>query len=258
MRHESWFEREIADLQINIPQVSQQDEQELKSQVSQIPLVKVPADSFKGGYQRFRIRKDFQESYYRVYRTVKALGGILTSSGSLRDLTATASQGRSSTSLHYLGRAIDLYLYSGMQSINDPYVIHNDGGNDKHPLWKVYCRSMNPIPTDNLYNSALIKEIELEVCLWKKDIGYERKKVYGRFFDLSDIFLSQGWKRIPARQAWKSNYASVEWWHFQNESWLIEDQTTFGDELKKIWKLADVQKSSLPLNAIWRKGAFRK
>ena len=107
---------------------------------SALPITRVPADLVSGGYDRFRIRTDLVPSYEAVHGTVKALGGVLTSIGGLRDLTAQVAAGRSGTSLHYTARAIDLFTRSGMQATPGPYVVTRDGGTDANPLWKILLR----------------------------------------------------------------------------------------------------------------------
>ena len=85
---------------------------------------RVPADAYDKGYSRLSLRNDAAGEYRALYAAVHRSGGILTSSGGLRGLDATVTRSRSATSFHYLGRALDLYLYSGMADPDrDPYVI---------------------------------------------------------------------------------------------------------------------------------------
>lgn len=71
----------------------------------------------------------------QVRTEVLAQGGIITSSGAVRSLTATVTSSRSPISFHYVGRALDLMIYSGMVNPDtDPYVITEDG-NRYHRVW---------------------------------------------------------------------------------------------------------------------------
>ena len=85
------------------------------AQESRLPFVRVPADTYRDGYDRFLMRSDAAEAYLRVREKVVEAGGLITSSGARRALTAKVSSGRSATSFHYTGRALDLQVGSGME-----------------------------------------------------------------------------------------------------------------------------------------------
>ena len=61
-------------------------------------MVKVGADVWPGrdGLDSFYLCQDVAEAYAQLCRAVKELGGVVTSEGSLRELTAEVSAGRSS------------------------------------------------------------------------------------------------------------------------------------------------------------------
>lgn len=221
-----------------------------------IGLAPVPADRYGEGYPHFFIRADLAESYMGVYRQVHALGGILTSSGAIRALGADAAPGRSGTSLHYTGRAIDLLIHTGMQGTVDPYVVVRDGGPDEAPLWKVYCTSTTPDPGDPLYDESLLREGDLEAALWSEGLGYRTVKRRCLHFCLTDVLAAHGWHRIPARRDWNTSYLSVEWWHFQHHKGLEDGKTLFGDELRRVWPAYRVASSGLTLHAVWRGLSF--
>jgi hypothetical protein len=191
-----------------------------------------------------------------MYNHAVALGAVVTSSGGLRDLSAEVTPGRSSTSLHYLGRAVDLYIRSGMQSERDPYLVVRDGGSDEQPLWRVHCVSMSPRTDDPLYDSSLVREGKLECAIWQRGIGYRTIDRFARFVCLTNVMARYGWARVPSRSLWREDYLAVEWWHFQNEAGLDVGRTVFGDELRKIWSAEDVARSGLPLDAVWSGGSF--
>jgi hypothetical protein len=222
-----------------------------------IGLLKVPADKFAGGYDNFSIRTDLRESYLAVYRRVHALGGIVTSDGAIRDLTATVTSGRSATSLHYTGSALDLFTSTGMQGNHDRYLVARDGGAADHPEWKVYCISVNPLTSDPSYDASLLHTGELEYAIWKHGVGYTTAKRTVDYFCLSDVFAELGWVNIPSRQLWKTDPMSVEWWHFQNQQGLVDNVTRFGDELEKVWPANLVAASGLKLDALWRGRSFQ-
>ena len=86
-------------------------------------LVRVPADPVGDGYDRSQLRNDVADAYNKVYEAVHAAGGLLTSSGGVRHLGARVSANRSAVSMHYVGRAHDLFVGSGMNDAKkDPFV----------------------------------------------------------------------------------------------------------------------------------------
>ena len=227
------------------------------SDAMHIALVNVPADGLEpDGFHDFRMRGDLAASYQRVRARVRALGGVITSSGALRDLHEPATPGRSRTSLHYTGRAIDLYIESGARRPKDPYlVVASQAGTT--PTWTIYCESRDPRPDDESYNASLIEERTLDCAIWKKGVGLDTIKRTARVFNLTQLFMDEGWKPISARSDWKTNYLSCEWWHFQNESGLRLGVSLFGDDLLKVWPRPLVESSGLALDAVWRGRYFQ-
>lgn len=221
-----------------------------------LALQTVSADHLPGGFGDFRIREDFVDSYKRVLTRARALGGLVTSSGALRDLHEPATAGRSRTSLHYTGRAIDLYIESGMRTSRDPYAVVPAVTGDR-VTWTIWCESVSPEPGDDAFDPALIVEQELEYAVWKAGTGFTLARRRGRFFSLTALFRSAGWQPIPARADWRTTYLSCEWWHFQNQRGLVNGVTKFGDELRAIWPSTLVASSGLALNAVWSGQSFK-
>jgi hypothetical protein len=222
-----------------------------------VALVNVAADaSPPDGFRDFRIRDDLAASYRAVLARVHALGGVITSSGALRDLHEPATPGRSRTSLHYTGRAIDLHIESGARRATNPYLVTASTAGTT-PVWTIFCESRTPKPEDALFDASLITEGTLECVIWKKGIGITTIQRTARYFSLTQLFLDQGWKPISARSDWKTNYLSCEWWHFQNETGLKLGVSRFGDELLKIWPRALVEASGLAVDAVWVGRSFQ-
>jgi hypothetical protein len=225
-----------------------------------VGFTNVPADKFGpvagfgSGFGSLSLRADLADSYRAALARVRALGGRLTSSGAVRELAAQVSAGRSATSLHYTGRALDLFIGSGMQGPNDPYVVVRDGGGDDHPLWKVFCVVDAAAPDD-----PLTAERELPAAVHRKGTatGFAAQPRRVRCFSVTDVLAQFGWVRIPSRLAYRTDYLSVEWWHFQNQSGLVDGRTRFGDELRAVWPAAKVAASGLALNAVWSSQSFK-
>ena len=186
-----------------------------------------PAHAYKQGYSRVWLRSDVAARYRKIFEAVDGAGAKLTSSGGKRELNAPVSAGRSATSFHYSGRALDLFLYSGMVNpATDPCVIVRDG---EPLLHRVYARC----------NDGSGSQLTLENV-----VTYSNRKATltatGRFIDLTALFAGQGFQRIRARPNFPSGGDAIgaEWWHFQDETGLVKGQSTFGGELLKVYSEA--------------------
>jgi hypothetical protein len=194
-----------------------------------LPFVRVPADKYRDGYNRFFLRSDVAEAYNRVRAVVLEAGGKLTSSGARRSLNARVSPSRSATSFHYTGRALDLHVGSGMESLaRDPYVV----AADEERFWHVYARAPG----------AERREVAATTYATRN----RSRKVEGNFLDLTALFASEGFTRIRARKSFFSGgtWLGAEWWHFQYERGLEPGVSTFGDELLKVYPEATLRKTS--------------
>lgn len=185
-----------------------------------LPFVRADADAYGEGYDRLYLRADVAEAYNRVRKEVIEAGGILTSSGGRRALSTPVNSSRSATSFHYLGRALDLFVGSGMENPKkDPFVIE--------PLadrrFRVYVR----------IKQGEKREINA-VSYHKRD---KPVTVSGKFMDLTALFDQQGFKSIRARRSFfqGGSWLGAEWWHFQYEKDLVPNVSTFGGELLKVY-----------------------
>ena len=191
---------------------------------------RVPADAYDQGYSRLSLRNDAAGEYRELYDAVHRSGGILTSSGGLRSLDATVTRSRSATSFHYLGRALDLYLYSGMVDPDrDPYVIERVAPR-KYVVWARCSTAGAPdaeLPTKKPIEHAITYNNRVEGSTTQPD----------HFLNLTALFEKHGFKPIPPKRRFEdgSSMMAAEWWHFQWESGLVEGASTFGQELLKVY-----------------------
>lgn len=222
-----------------------------------IGFTKITADKLGDGFGATSIRADLKSEYNDAMATIKALGGVLTSSGAVRELSAEASAGRSQTSFHYTGRAFDVWIGTGMQGLKDRYLVQRNGGTDANPEWEILCTSETPDTSSPLFDASLIETRDVEFVVWKKGPGITLQSRTVKCFSLTSVLKKFGWVNIPARTAWKTEYLSCEWWHFQHHKGLVEGQSLFGDELRAVWKSAAVAKSGLALNAVFKGRSFR-
>jgi hypothetical protein len=193
---------------------------------NQMGWVRVPADPYRDGYDRFFLREDVAAAYMKVRDIVVEAGGKLTSSGARRSLKERVSASRSATSFHYTGRALDLMVGSGMENRTKyPYVIAADG--DRY--WRVFVRADGGQQMD--INA---------VTYGSRNNG---KIVSGKFIDLTALFEQQGFKRIRARKSFfdGGTWLGAEWWHFQFEQGLESGVTTFGHELLRVYSEEQVR-----------------
>lgn len=174
----------------------------------------ITMDKHGEGYTYTKLASKTAAKFEAIRRELNDMGGILTSSGGTRSLSAPVSANRSATSFHYSGRAHDLYVYSGMVDPHkDPYVVVEE--EDRY--WRVYAR----VTCEDVPETTLV------------GYTYDHKGIEttGRFVDLTRMFEARGVKRIRARRSFfsgRGGNGAAEWWHFQDEEGLIEGQTFFG------------------------------
>ena len=143
--------------------------------------------------------------------------------------------------MHYTGRAFDLALYSGMQNPEkDPFIVTRDESNPRK--WKVWCRTANPFVAQVHLNGVYVKHSKTKSG--KRRTELHTKSVVCRAIDFTSLAEKYGFKRISARRNFMSGgkYAGAEWWHFQWEDGLVSGETSFGEDLLKIYKKAEAQK----------------
>lgn len=211
--------------------------------MSRNKIIKVTADPVEGTecYKSLRLRDDVAEKIKTIRGILRSAGAVLTTSGGRRSLTQEVTANRSLVSLHYLGRAIDLCLQSGMKDPRkDPYVVEAEKiwPSGQH-RWRVFARCDPEREAEALAAGAV----------WQPVIGWTYRKaklgVFGLFLDVTDLMARHGFDRIRSRASFgrmeKPSAGSAEWWHFQFERGLRRKITTFGDELRRIYTDSQLQ-----------------
>ena len=192
--------------------------------------VKCPADKFPGraGYTRVTLRSDAAEAYNTLYQEVQDLGGYLTSAGGRRGLASKAGAARSKKSMHYVGLAFDMALPTGMYKPEKaPYVIE-DVGNRRWKVW-MRCDKGEEMTVEGTYVTRSGGKTKLN-----------KKEVTDKFVDFTALAKKHGFHSIRARSSFfrGGSYGGAEWWHFQYERGLTVGESTFGEELLKVYPLA--------------------
>ena len=201
-----------------------------------LPFERVPCDKWGEGYDGIWLRADSAAAYRQVKAEANQQGAMITSSGGKRELNASVGPNRSATSMHYTGRALDLFIYSGMQDpIGDPYVIERLGDR-RYRVW-ARCFPDRLTKAANLPPEVTVSNI---VTARKRINGVQVK---GRFIDLTTLFANYGFRPIRARPKFEAegDYLGAEWWHFQYEDGLIPQVTTFGSDLLRAFPRATVE-----------------
>jgi hypothetical protein len=197
-------------------------------------LLRVEADPFPGGYTGLYLRCDAAAAYSEVRAQVVALGGSMTTSGGIRELSQSGGPNRSMVSFHYLGLALDLFIYSGMvDPVHDPYVVAFDDGDTQERRFRVWVRcSADKVDP---------RKITRVVTYSRRDGSHP--DVEGPFVDLTTLFMDHGFSRIPPRPAFFAGTSDMaaEWWHFQFEKPLFPHASTFGSELLKVYSRSQLE-----------------
>ncbi len=206
--------------------------------------VEVPATQVDDrGYDHFKVRSDVAEQLQKVSAVLAKCGAVLTSSGGRRRLSAEVGANRSATSFHYTGRAIDLYVYSGMVDPNtDPFVLQYEGN------YRVFARCSNPEQIPGVYRVR--DGVDIKPATYNHRFGVRGVRLIPTpFLDFTTLMEKYGFFGIDVRESFIKGgpRGGAEWWHFQYERGLQPGITTFGDELLKIYPL-----SKLEGTAPWR------
>lgn len=184
-----------------------------------VSVRRVDADAVAGsdGYDRFMLRAEVVEPYQALREAVRAKGGVITSAGSLRGLEANVSAGRSSTSMHYSGLALDLATDTGMRDPSrDAYLVERDGSR-----WRVFARA----------EAGDVRSVQ--AVIWRHG-AVALQPTTARVVDLTEMAVSFGFRPIGPRSSFPANYLSAEWWHFQWERALVPGISQFGVELVRL------------------------
>ena len=198
-------------------------------------------DPDRDGYNSFNLRDDAAPRYLDLRRAVLGAGAIITSSGSFREMAAAVTPGRSATSFHYSGLALDLATTSGMRDPRvDPFIVTAEGD-----LWRVWARSDQGL------------QQRLDAVVWANG-ATSTQTVEARVLDFTALAASHGFRRIRRRSDFPGNYLSAEWWHFQCEELLVPWISQFGIELLSLQRYTEAHLQAAP--RIWenRKKIFKR
>lgn len=194
-------------------------------------------------YATTKLRGDVAEKFADVRTRLNAQGVMLATAGGQRRLKPPTSSNQSATSMHYVGRALDLPPYAGMVNpLKDPYVITVNHADSDLRRFIVWGRGNHTCPVIKL----------LGVTYEKSGIEdhYPQRliEVEDHFVNITEVFADYGIVPIRARRSFfhpeKKNNGGAEWWHFQDVSELIAGETLFGDELLRVWSKSELENSA--------------
>lgn len=170
------------------------------------------------------------------------------SAGGLRALGAAVTANRSRTSLHYLGRALDLALGQGLthEAATGRYLCEDAGGG----LWQVWqvAAPDGTAPDLAVWPGAQRRMVNAV------DARGRVASIIANVVDVTAAMKACGFERIQARPGWaaKRDSTAAEWWHFQFTGGLVVGETTFGSELVRTWRAGVLRASP-----VWRYAGLR-
>lgn len=231
-------------IELDTPQAPEASESSLPTAPSRQKWVKCEADTIPGreGYTSTTLRDDTAESFKKLREATHQRGGLVSSAGGRRMIETTAGANQSRMSLHYLGRAHDLSLDTGMVDPDtDTYLVERPNPNDR--MWRVWCRSSATHPDVKSVTIDAWYVNTVQTAGGKTVRQPATQKVTFTGFDFTALAASFGWKPIPARTAFfaKGDRVAAEWWHFSYVEGLTPGMT-FGNELLKVYTPADAQR----------------
>lgn len=203
--------------------------------------VKCPADRVEGyaGYSRLTLRQDAAEAYKSLYAAVRDRGGVVTTAGGRRSLRVKKKKSTSTKSFHYVGRAFDLAIPTGLlDPYKDPYIIQYVGDRK----WLVWCRTDDPSIPEITIRAAKVKGKRTKSGKRYTEMTYH--EVTTRAFCFTHLAAKYGFEPIRGRRWFFSGgpLSGAEWWHFQYEDGLVEGVTTFGEELLRAYSPEQARK----------------
>ena len=232
----------------------------------------------KYGALPHKLRKDISPFFHNIVNELREQGAAFHGAGSLIRVGSRFSpakriaRGGSPTSLHFVGRAIDLHTGAGcladskalrsLRSVNFnadltpayAYYISPNGPR----RYVVYAVSKDP--------TVPVKEILAMFAGYSGGSEIFLEKVRGRFIDVNAVMakhgfriirehkgntplqdvekecmgpngsaaLSEGGRKTRFTKKWSSAYLHTEWWHFQFTGDLVKHSTTYGSQLSAI------------------------
>ena len=211
------------------------------------------------GLSRTTLREDCAEAYEHLMADVHKLGGMMTTAGGKRPLKMRTGDpkkdkigsAQSKKSLHYVGLAFDLALPTGGNRIEQPYILQRDPYNSRK--WIVWCKS----------NSMDVPEVTFEATFikgWKKT-KLVTETVTVRAFNFTELARKHGFERISGRRSFfrGGRFTGAEFWHFSWEAGLTPGESTFGEELLRVYPRSKCEKFLFwdeVKNAVWKKSWF--
>jgi peptidoglycan hydrolase-like protein with peptidoglycan-binding domain len=213
---------------------------------SHMRWVTCPADKVPGkdGYDKTILREDTAVAYKAFLEAVHALGGRVTSAGGKRALSTGGGANQSRKSMHYVGRAFDMALPTGMSNPDkDQFVLTRETESNRR--WVVWCRST--LALNELLRLGIDHDTvsgDKVMTGWYVAGGQVRQKnTSGLVFNLTELARSFGFEGISARPGFfnDADVTAAEWWHFQYTVGLLRGRTTFGEELLKVYTQAECE-----------------
>jgi hypothetical protein len=120
----------------------------------------------------------------------------------------------------------------------DPFVIEHQGSRS----WTVWCKS--PSAPKVALNAITCQSLKDPQGHWYTKLT--AVPIVCNAFNFTTLAMQHGFQPISGRAAFFAggDYMGAEWWHFGYTQDMVNGRTTFGDELLKVYTLAEVKKLS--------------
>lgn len=205
------------------------------------------------------------DSFRRVVQRINDAGARLPSGGGFRPLYAPVGVGRSATSFHYSGLAVDLFPFSATLDPETDLLVVDEEENTEF-RYRVYYRYRDGDTVPDAATAPVTTTTLRRVCVFNPAVEGKplrrRRELTGTFLDLTQIFEEEGFRGISSQRAFRDNARwskrlAMEWWHFEHTDHLSEG-TLFGKVLLELHSY-DEARFSPPWNyydARYKNGKF--
>jgi len=227
-------------LELNLPGVDFTHGNPTRPFFTRVPGGRTPEPE-SGGYAQIALRNDVALKFLKVYEEAKRRGATWAFSQGMRNLRARVNSANSPVSLHYLGRALNLYIFSGMSDPErDHYLIVRDEKREEeektNPENRRYYRVYARCRAESAEGGEAPPESELSGVIFYQDIK-TKHTLRGRFLDLTELFGKSGFRPVRSLPHFEQggSIMGARWWHFRYTDGLVDEVTTYGQELLKLY-----------------------
>jgi TolB protein len=215
------------------------------------PYTIVSLKDVNGGDDREFLSDRVDGSFQALRRRVVEETGtdyLATLGDSFRAIMVEPPPGQSPRSWHKAGRAFD--LNQGLYEREEPLVelVREDIG--FRTYWRVFLRAARQDGTlgEPLHLAPWDLKARQEGGLAAREGGELSEKVpLGYYVDFTALASEYGWKRVPANNQWRRQWADANWWQFQKTQRL-----SWSDAMLELYRLDQIEAVFGPISEVGR------